>query len=54
MLKKNFGIFFCAVILGQSACNNIDHEGIEDGQVGKGSLVHYYHNGKWLKLTGAD
>ncbi len=32
----------------------IDHEGIEDGQVGKGSLVHYYHNGKWRKLTGAD
>ena len=33
---------------------SIDHEGIADGQVGKGSSVHYYHNGKWLQLTGAD
>ena len=32
----------------------IDHDGIADGQVGKGSSVHYYHNGKWLQLTGAD
>lgn len=32
----------------------INHEGIADGQVGKGSSVHYYHNGKWLQLTGAD
>ena len=30
---------------------SIDHEGIADGQVGKGSSVHYYHNGKWLQLT---
>ncbi len=32
----------------------IHHDGIADGQAGKGSSVHYYHNGKWLELTGAD
>ena len=32
----------------------IDHDGIADGQAGKGSSVQYYHNGKWLQLTGAD
>jgi uncharacterized protein YegP (UPF0339 family) len=32
----------------------IDHEGIEDAYTGKGSEVHYYYRGKWLKLMGAD
>ena len=32
----------------------IDHEGIANGIAGKGSIVHYYHNGKWLQLSGAD
>jgi len=33
---------------------NIEHEGIDDGFVGKGSIVHYYYKGKWLQLKGAD
>jgi hypothetical protein len=32
----------------------IDHEGIDDIFLGKASQVHYYHQGNWLKLTGAD
>jgi hypothetical protein len=32
----------------------IDHEGIDDALVEKGSVVHYYHNGKWLRLPGSD
>jgi len=32
----------------------IDHEGIDDAFVGKASVVHYFHAGKWLQLTGAD
>jgi hypothetical protein len=32
----------------------IHHEGIDDGFAGKGSVVRYWHLGKWLELTGAD
>jgi len=32
----------------------IDHQGIEDAFVEKGSSVWYFYEGKWLKLTGAD
>jgi hypothetical protein len=32
----------------------IDHEGIEDSFVEKGSVIFYYHKGSWLRLTGAD
>jgi hypothetical protein len=32
----------------------IDHEGINDAYVEKGSAVHYYYLGKWLELQGAD
>jgi len=32
----------------------IDHQGIDDAFVGKASVVHYFHAGRWLKLTGAD
>ena len=32
----------------------IDHEGINDAYVEKGSVVHYYYLGKWLELQGAD
>jgi hypothetical protein len=32
----------------------IDHEGIDDYFLEKGSVVHYFYEGKWLKLTGAD
>ena len=32
----------------------IDHEGIDDAFIEKGSSVHYYYRGNWLELTGAD
>ena len=32
----------------------IDHEGIDDIFVEKASSVHYYNQGKWLKVTGSD
>ena len=32
----------------------IDHKGINDAFLGKASSVHYFHEGKWLRLTGAD
>jgi hypothetical protein len=32
----------------------IDHEGIEDSFVEKGSVFHYCYRGSWLQLTGAD
>jgi len=32
----------------------IDHQGTNDGFVEKASVVHYFHAGKWLHLTGAD
>lgn len=32
----------------------LDHQGIDDGFMGKGSVVLYCHKGKWLHLTGAD
>lgn len=32
----------------------IDHAGINDAFVGKASVVRYFHDGKWLTLTGAD
>jgi hypothetical protein len=32
----------------------LDHDGIEDAFVEKASVVLYWHEGQWLKLTGAD
>ncbi len=32
----------------------IEHQGINDAFVGKASVVHYFHAGNWLQLTGAD
>lgn len=32
----------------------LDHQGIDDAFLGKASVVHYFHKGKWLKLSGAD
>jgi len=32
----------------------IDHYGIDDGFLEKASVVWYFYNGEWLKLTGAD
>jgi hypothetical protein len=32
----------------------IDHQGINDAFVEKASVVYYFHEGKWLQLTGAD
>jgi len=33
---------------------SINHQGIDDGFVEKGSVVHYFYRGKWLELQGAD
>jgi hypothetical protein len=32
----------------------IDHQGIDDTFVEKGSTVLYWHRGRWLRLAGAD
>ena len=32
----------------------INHDGIDDGFLEKGSEVHYYYPSKWLSLPGAD
>lgn len=32
----------------------IDHDGIDDAWVGKGSVIWYWHGGKWIWLVGAD
>ena len=32
----------------------IDHQGINDAFLEKASSVHYFHEGKWLRLTDAD
>lgn len=33
---------------------SLDHQGIDDSFVEKGSLTYYCEKGKWLTLTGAD
>ena len=32
----------------------IDHEGLEEIFAGKASTIHYWHEGSWLPLQGAD
>jgi hypothetical protein len=32
----------------------IDHQGIDDAFLEKASITWYFHNGKWLRLQGAD
>jgi hypothetical protein len=32
----------------------LDHDGIDDGIFEKGSIVHYFSNGTWLKFPGSD
>jgi hypothetical protein len=32
----------------------VNHEGIDDGFLGKGSTIHYYFRREWLQLQGAD
>jgi hypothetical protein len=32
----------------------LDHDGIDDAFLEKGSVVHYWHEGRWLQLQGAD
>ena len=32
----------------------LDHEGIDDAFIGKGSTVFFWHSGRWLELTGSD
>ena len=33
---------------------HLDHDGIDEAFVEKGSVVHYWYEGEWLKLRGAD
>lgn len=39
---------------GQAEQLPLDHEGINDYFLEKASVVHYYHEGAWLQLGGAD
>jgi hypothetical protein len=32
----------------------LDHQGINDAFAEKASVIHYFYNGEWLKLPGAD
>ncbi len=32
----------------------LDHDGIEDNFVEKGSSILYWYRGRWLRLTGMD
>jgi hypothetical protein len=32
----------------------IDHQGVDDAFIEKASMTWYFHDGKWMKLTGAD
>ena len=32
----------------------IDHDGLEEAYVGKASTIHYWYQGVWLALQGAD
>ncbi len=32
----------------------VNHQGIDDAFLGKASVTHYWHNGKWLQLQGSD
>lgn len=32
----------------------IDHEGIDDAFLEKASVVHYWYEGRWIQLQGAD
>jgi hypothetical protein len=32
----------------------IDHQGIDDAFLGKASVIHYWYEGEWLRLQGAD
>ena len=40
--------------LGGPAPALIDHQGIDDAFMEKASMTHYFHEGKWLQLPGAD
>ncbi len=39
---------------GESPPKALEHQGIEDIFLGKASVILYCHNGKWLRLKGAD
>jgi hypothetical protein len=39
---------------GGPALPPLDHDGIDDGEFEKGSLVRYWYRGHWLQLTGSN
>jgi len=47
-------ILYCYRSYGGPEPPLIDHQGINDAYLGKASMVHYYHRGRWIKLQGAD
>jgi hypothetical protein len=66
---KDIGVYFSRVISTVDKtiivrCNELytpanelpplDHEGIDDAFIEKASVVHYFCEGEWLTLTGAD
>lgn len=68
-MGKDIGVYFSRVINTVDKtiivkCNElyapsnklppIDHEGIDDAFIEKASVVHYFYEGEWLTLTGAD
>ena len=32
----------------------LDHDGIEEGDAGKASIIQYWHRDRWIELTGMD
>jgi hypothetical protein len=38
----------------RAALKAIDHDGIEDAFIEKGSLIWYWSGVKWVKVSGAD
>jgi hypothetical protein len=39
---------------GNEKAGPFDHDGIDDGFLEKGSSIHYFRDGRWLQLEGAD
>jgi hypothetical protein len=39
---------------GNKPSGPFDHDGVEDAFLEKGSIIHYFKDGKWLVLEGSD
>jgi hypothetical protein len=47
-------ILRCHEAYGGPAPPPVHHQGIDDAFIGKASVIWYFYDGKWRKLTGAD